>query len=67
MVTFIEEDQEEILSLRNSLDTASHEMCARMITGLATMSEWDTLQQQLKSIGVDRYVELYNKSYEAGK
>ena len=66
-VAFLEDDQEEILSLRNALDTASFEMVSKMIVGIEPMSAWDDLQKQLKSIGVDRYVDLYNKSYAASK
>ena len=66
-VPFLETDSEELISLRNALDTASEEAMAKILTGLAPLSEWDTLQTQLKSIGVDRYVELYNKSYAATK
>ena len=58
------EDQDEIMSLRNALNTASYEIAAKIITGLSPMSEWTTLQNLLKSIGVDRYVELINKSYQ---
>ena len=61
------DDTEEMLGLRNSLKTAMEESVSKMMTGLAPMSEWDNLQTTLKKIGVDRYVELVNKAYQAGK
>ena len=61
------DDTEEILSLRNSLMTAVEESVSKMMTGLSPMSEWDKLQSTLTKIGVDRYVELINKAYQAGK
>jgi putative aldouronate transport system substrate-binding protein len=67
IVRFSKDDQEEMISLRNSLDTAAQEMVSKIIVGLAPMSDWDKLQEQLKKIGVDKLQELYAKAYKETK
>ena len=58
---------DDLMSLANSLDTASHEEISKIITGLSPMSAWDDLQIKLEAIGVDEYVELLNKAYKEGR
>lgn len=58
---------EEILSLQNALDTASHEIAARIIVGQLPVSAWDELQAKLVQIGVDRYERLVNQAYQEYK
>ena len=47
-----------------AIDTYAQEMISKFIMAQTPMSEWDAFQERIKSMGVDRLLELYTEMYE---
>ena len=63
-VTLTPEESEEAADIRSDLDTYTKEMFASFIMGSESLDNYDTYLEQLKTIGVERYVELYQGALE---
>ena len=50
-----------------TIDTYVKQMEARFVTGQEPLSNWNKYVDQLKKMGVDRYVELYQAAYDRSK
>ena len=58
-VFFTEEEIEEISILQTDIDSYVLQKYAQWIVDGGADAEWDSFQQQLKNMGVDRYIEIY--------
>ncbi|MCJ8013236.1 extracellular solute-binding protein [Paenibacillus sp. KQZ6P-2] len=58
------EEQSEASSLFSDLDTYVQQMEAKFITGQEPLSNWDKYVAQIKKMGGDRIVELYQGAYD---
>ena len=62
VVKFNQEEQEEVNAIIADLDVYVSEQTLKFIYGQSDMdAEWDKFQAQIKSMGADRLVEMYNK------
>lgn len=67
--TYTLEEAEEMSILKADIEGYVQEVEAKLITGEMSFNEWDTIQNKLKSMGLDRYIEIYNtvaKRFEEG-
>ncbi len=58
------EEQSEASALFSDLDTYVQQMEAKFVTGQVPLSDWDSYVAQLKKMGADRIVELYQGAYD---
>lgn len=58
------EQQSEASALMSDLDTYVQQMEAKFITGQEPLSNWDKYLAQVKKMGSDRIVELYQAAYD---
>ncbi|NWL89396.1 MULTISPECIES: extracellular solute-binding protein [unclassified Paenibacillus] len=58
------EEQSEATALFSDLDTYVQQMEAKFVTGQEPLSNWDKYVQQIKKMGADRIVELYQAAYD---
>ncbi|GAA0376892.1 extracellular solute-binding protein [Paenibacillus motobuensis] len=61
------DEQSEASALFSDIDTYVKQMEARFVTGQEPLSNWNKYVDQLKKMGVDRYVELYQAAYDRSK
>lgn len=54
----------EVSRLYNEIEKFMKESIANFITNGVTDSNWQTFLDTAKSVGVDRYIELYQKAYD---
>ncbi|MGZ9583277.1 extracellular solute-binding protein [Paenibacillus marinisediminis] len=64
IVFLSQEEQTEVAKLRSDLDTYVKTMEAKFVTGQEPMSKWDTYLAQVKKMGGDRLVEIYQAAYD---
>ncbi|MDD6213776.1 MAG: extracellular solute-binding protein [Firmicutes bacterium] len=55
------------IPMMSDLDRMMDEEIVKFITGIRPMSEWDTFIQDLYSIGLDTYIDVYTKQYNEHK
>ena len=58
------EEQTEASTLVADLDTYVKQMEAKFVTGAEPLSNWDSYVEQLKKMGSERIVELYQGAYD---
>lgn len=58
------EEQSEASALMSDLDTYVQQMEAKFVTGQEPLSNWDKYVAQVKKMGADRIVELYQGAYD---
>ena len=58
------EEQTEASALLADLNTYVEQMEAKFVTGAEPLSNWDQYVEQLKKMGSDRIVELYQAAYD---
>lgn len=58
--TYTLEEAEEMAVLKTDIEGYVLEVEAKLITGEMSFDEWDTIQNNLKKMGLDRYIEIYN-------
>lgn len=58
------ERQTEVSALMSDLDTYVKQMEARFVTGAEPLANWDAYVAQLKKMGSDRIVEIYQEAYD---
>ena len=63
LVKMNNEDSLEKTRLYNELDKFMQESITNFITSGVTDSSWKTFQDTAKAIGVEKYIALYQKSY----
>jgi putative aldouronate transport system substrate-binding protein len=61
------DEQTEASALLSDLDTYVKQMEAKFVTGQEPLSNWNKYTDQLKKMGVDRYIELYQAAYDNSK
>jgi len=59
-----DEEQKEASTLLSDLNTYVEQMEAKFVTGQEPLSNWDGYVAQLKKMGSDRIVELYQAAYD---
>jgi putative aldouronate transport system substrate-binding protein len=59
------EEAVEISRLYNEIDKLMKESIANFIRGGVTDANWQAFLNSCKSIGVDRYIEIYQKAYDS--
>ena len=63
-VTLTPQESEEASRIKSDLDTYTKEMFASFVMGTESLDNYDQYLNQLKTIGVERYVELYQTALE---
>ncbi|GAB6991684.1 type 2 periplasmic-binding domain-containing protein [Paenibacillus pini] len=61
------EEQSEATALLSDLNTYVKQMEAKFVTGQEPLSNWDQYAAQIKKMGSDRIVELYQGAYDRWK
>lgn len=56
--------QSEVSALLSDLNTYVEQMEAKFVTGQEPLSNWDSYVAQLKKMGSDRIVEIYQQAYD---
>lgn len=64
IVYLTEEEQAEVSRLRSDLDTYVVQMEAKFVTGIEPLANWDSYIAQVKKMGGDRIVEIYQAAYD---
>lgn len=63
-IYFTQEDLDRVTSLKMLLIDYSDKMEAKFITGDTPLSEYDNYVQEMKKLGAEEYVSLYQKGYD---
>ncbi|MET3850449.1 extracellular solute-binding protein [Paenibacillus sp. OAE614] len=63
-VFLTEEEQTEVTSLLSDLNNYVEQMEAKFVTGQEALSNWDKYKAQVKKMGGDRIVEIYQAAYD---
>lgn len=63
-VFLTEAEQSEVSTLKSDLDTYVKQMEAKFVTGQEPLANWDKYTSQLKKMGSDRIVEIYQAAYD---
>ncbi|PAV31193.1 ABC transporter substrate-binding protein [Virgibacillus profundi] len=58
------EEQDEINTIKVDLQSYVEQMEAKFITGVEPLSNWDGYVKTIESMGIDRYVEIYQEAYD---
>lgn len=61
---FTSDEQEIASTTGQAIDKHRDEMIAKFIIGQRSMSEWEKYAEEIKNLGLDKMLEIYNKSYE---
>lgn len=63
---YSEEDASEIAMLQTNINTYVEECIAKFIVGqMDVEADWDTFQNELKNMNIDRYLEIIQNTYDA--
>lgn len=57
------EQEEEVTDLRMVLEDYITQETPKFITGARSLDEFDAYQEELKNLGVERYIEIYTEAY----
>ena len=64
-LSFLGDEANEIVDIETQLIEYVNEMVARFVTGDVDIDDgWDAYLRELDNIGLERYVEIYQKSYD---
>ncbi|OMF52233.1 ABC transporter substrate-binding protein [Paenibacillus rhizosphaerae] len=67
-LNFTVDQSQELADLSKTIFDYTNEMMARFIIGDADLNaQWNEYQSTLKSMGLDRYLEIYQEAYDARK
>ncbi|MGI6536787.1 MAG: hypothetical protein ACOX22_00195, partial [Caldicoprobacterales bacterium] len=58
--TYTKEETERMATLKADIEPYIEEVEAKLITGEMSFDEWDNIQNNLKKMGLDEYIEIYN-------
>lgn len=64
MVTLTSEESSEIAGIENDIKTQVDSMTMKIITGVEPIDSYDTMVKTIQGLGVDKYVEVYQKAYD---
>lgn len=64
-IVFNDEETEELNNLRTDMTTYFSENYISFLTGVKPLSEWDSFVQDMKTFGMDKLLEIYQKEYDA--
>ena len=64
-IVFSDEETEELNNLRTDMTTYFSENYISFLTGVKPLSEWDSFVQDMKTFGMDKLLEIYQKEYDA--
>lgn len=68
LMRFTEEEQSEASIISTDIGNYVKEMKAKWITGESDVNaDWEAYKEQLKKMGVDRYLEIYSQAYDRYK
>jgi len=65
--TYTKDELTQLNGLANDINTYVSEMTTKFIVGDAPFSQWDSYVAQLKKMGLDKYLSIYNAAYERYK
>lgn len=63
-IILTEEESDRIARIKSDLDTYTSEAFMSFILGTMSLDDYDAYLNQLKTIGVDEYVQVYQDAYE---
>lgn len=58
------EQEEEVTDLRMAIEDYITQETPKFITGARSLDEFDAYQNELKNLGVERYIEIYREAYQ---
>lgn len=61
---FTEQEAGDLKTMVTDINTYRQETWTNMISGKASMNQWDTFVAQMKKLGIDKVVEIYNTAYQ---
>lgn len=64
-LAYNESDQATVDQLTTAIETYVEEQVSKFIVGQKPISEWDAYVKQVKTLGVDKLLEVYDRSYKA--
>jgi putative aldouronate transport system substrate-binding protein len=63
-VTLNETESAEYTPMINDITTYITETCVQFVNGSKPLSEFDSYREQLKNMGIERCIELYQAAFE---
>lgn len=63
-IIYTEDEMDQIVDIQTTLKLYAEESMVGFITGNKSFSEWDSYLQELKTIGVDTFVEISQTAYD---
>ena len=63
-ITYSSDESDEISSIESEIQTYVEENVVKFITGDKDMSEYDGFIGDMKSLGVERYIEITQSAYD---
>lgn len=64
---FTPEENEKIVALEQDINTFVAQKIPEFVSGKASFTEWDSFVDQVKKLGVDEYLKLYQAAYDRYK
>ena len=55
--------EEEVTDLKMSIEDYIQQETPKFITGARSLDEFDAYQQELRNLGIERYIEIYTEAY----
>jgi putative aldouronate transport system substrate-binding protein len=62
-ISFTSEESSKVATIMNDVRTLVDEMYLKIFLGKEPVDKWDTALDQIRKIGIDRAVEIYNGAY----
>jgi putative aldouronate transport system substrate-binding protein len=63
-VAFTAQEQEELKMIQTDMQTYNDEMQAKFINGTEPLANFDKYGQTLKSMGIDKVIQIYQQRYD---
>ena len=64
-IVFTDEETDELNALRTDMTTYFTENYVSFLSGVKPLSEWDSFVQDMRTFGMDKLLEIYQKEYDA--
>jgi putative aldouronate transport system substrate-binding protein len=64
ILSFTMEEIDRITSLENDINSYINQMTPQFIQGKATFDQWDSYVEQVKKMGLDEYMSIYQKAID---
>ncbi len=63
-ISFTDDETTELARLLTDIETYASENIAKFITGDKPLSDWDSFEAQLKNMGIERVIEIYQNAVD---